>query len=515
MRRISKKRALRYGGISLLLCALAIGCAVIINVIAGALSLRYDWMYLELNRPAVYEISDACRDYIEEYVIPEVDRLRENGKKDENIKIIFCDGGTEIADEELYKYIYDSFEEVCGLFPGYIETEHINIWETPGIAKKYGVTSTQDIVCLFDGRFETMNLEDFYIVETDGYESVPVAYNGEKIVASCLMRVTQREIPMCYMTVNHGEAYGDFEFMRMMAEAGYTVGFLDLYADEIPEDCDILVSFNPKKDLAINDGTSEISEVERLDRFMSDGGKYMVFLSSDSFASGGFANLEGFLETYGIKYMHKKTEGGVEAAYLVKDNANSLTVDGYTVLAEAAENGITAGRKAAFNLPNSFGKTTYMSVSEGFSPHGPIYASQDGKRIFSPLFLAQGTAIAYADGKAVARASERDFILMSLSERICDNGKTSYLLASASVDFASKDAMQSSVLGNSRAITEIIRYMGKENAPSSLVFKPFGESEIQSLTARDANIVTAFMVCLPAVIVSSVGIVVLVRRKNR
>ena len=156
-----------------------------------------------------------------------------------------------------------------------------------------------------------------------------------------------------------------------------------------------------------------------------------------------------------------------------------------------------------------------MTVANGFLEQDSRYVSTDGRRVLSPLFKAHDSAVAWLDGRAVARASEEDFILMALAEEKLDNGKTSYLLASASVDFASEDAMQSAVLGNSRTVTEIVKYMGKENAPSKLVFKPFGETEIASLTSSTANIITIVLVLLPAVVVTMLGAVTLIRRRNR
>ncbi len=515
MKNISRGRKLRYGTVSLVLCILAVSCVVIVNVIAGVLSLRYDWMYLKMTHPAVYDISDSCRDYIAEYVIPEVDKKRASGDSDASLRVIFCDGGTENASEDKYRYVYESFAELSEMFEGYIETEHLNIFERPMLAREYGVSSSEDIVCIFDGKSETVNINDFYIIETVNDQSTITAYNGEKMIASCFMRVTQGETPICYLTVNHSEAYSDFEFARMISEAGYDVKALDLYTEEIPEDCDLLVTFDPKKDLAAFDETSDTSEIEKLDRYMSEGGKYMVFVSSSTFSSGAFENLEGFLADWGVRYRHETTEEGVEACRIVRDSANSLTVDGYTVLASAAQNGVASGLKGATELQNAFGNTTYMSVSEGFSSHGPSYISEDVKRVMSPLFLARPTAVAWADGKAVARASDEEMMLMSVCEQYCENGETSYLLASASVDFASESVMQSSVLGNSRTLTDILRYMGKENAPSSIVFKPFGETDIQSLTSNTANMITAVLVVLPALVVSTVGAILLLRRRNR
>ena len=74
--------------------------------------------------------------------------------------------------------------------------------------------------------------------------------------------------------------------------------------------------------------------------------------------------------------------------------------------------------------------------------------------------------------------------------------------------------MQSAVLGNSRSLMSVIRYMGKENAPASLVIKPFASLEIESLAVRDANICAILMAVIPALMIAAVGVVVLVRRKN-
>ncbi len=513
MKKRSNARIMRYGTVSLMLCILAVVCVIMLNVIAGVLCLRYDWMYVSMYTPAVYEISDPCREYIAEHIIPEVDRARAAGEPTEKIRVVFCDKGTENSSEDNYKYVYDSLSELSEMFEGYIEISHMNIWDEPGLAREYGVTSSEDMVCIFNERHQTVNINDFYISDESGST---VAYNGEKLIASCFMRVTQERTPVCYLTVNHGEVYGDYEFARMVTEAGYEIATLDLYNDEIPEDCELLVTFDPKKDLAVANETSLTSEVEKLERYMSIGGKYMVFASSDTFASGGFENLEGFLAEWGIKYMHDTLESGIEACRIVQDRANSLTTDGYTVLADKASSGIGAEALLGINTPNSFGNTTYLAVSNGFETDGKgNFVSSAAQRTAAPLFLARRTAIAWANGKAVARASDEELILMSLTRQECNNGEKAYLLASASVDFASEDAMKSSVIGNSRTLTEIIKFMGKENAPSMLVFKPFGQTEIESLTSRNANIITVILVGLPVVAVSLAGAVVLIRRRNR
>jgi hypothetical protein len=356
----------------------------------------------------------------------------------------------------------------------------------------------------------------FLLETTDGIEATPTAYNGERMLSACLMSVTQKESPVCYLTVNHGEVFEDYELVKMIAESGYTLGFLDLFADEIPEDCDMLITFDPKKDMAVSNETSDVDEIERLEKYMSRGGKYMVFLSADTFASGGFENLEGFLATMGVKYMHEMQKDGVEGCYLIRDTANSLTVDGYTVLSENASSGKGAEALGDIKVTNAFGNSTAIGFASGFVADGKGNAvSKDGKTTVSPVLLSRSSAIAWANGRAVKRASDEPFMLMTLSEREGDGGEKGYLLACASVDFAKEGAMRSSVLGNSRTLTQIVRYMGKDNAPVTLTFKPFGEKNIQSVTTRQANITTVVMTLLPIAACVAVGTVVLVRRKQR
>ncbi len=508
MKNISSKRKLRYGSISLILTSLVIAAVVILNIITAALCIRYDWMNIDMHKPAVYSISEDCRDYIEEYVISEMG-------PGEKIKITLCDKRENLEKDIERKYVLDSIEEIEGMFKGYIEIDYLDIWERPKIAASYGVTSTSDVICEYGDRHETMTITDFYVFE-NGSETAS-AYNGEKIIASCLMRVTQSETPMCYITVNHGETYGDYEFLRMIVESGYTVGSVDLYAQDIPEDCDMLVTFNPKQDMAERSEDVTVSEREKLDAYMSKGGKYMFFASADTFASGGFENFESFLSDWGISYRHETGDDGEEDCYLVRDTANSLTVDGYTVLAESAGSGKGADALLGMNAPNSFAKSTYIKAAEGYSAdNGEYFGEVDGaKRTMSPLLLTHSSAEAWIDGRPVERASDEPFILMAMSTEECENGKTAYLIASASVDFAAEDAMQSSALGNNRTLTSLVKYMGKENAPTELLFKPFNDMKIQSLTVRAANTVTIVSCALPPVAALVLGTVVLVRRKQR
>lgn len=520
MSKIKNRRAARYGSVALILTVLTLVAVITANVITCLLATRYEWMFVNMNHAYAYDISDDCRDYVGEYVIPTVDKRNAEkiaaGKPAEKIRIIFCDDKDTIVAEDYRRYVHDSVYELRDMFPDHIEIEYLDIWENPSVAREYGVTAITNLVCAFDGRYETVDSKDFHIYDSSD-ASLATAYNGEKMLAACLLRATQEETPMCYFTANHGESFEDYDFMRTVVEAGYTIGFLDLATNDIPEDCELLITFAPKQDMLVADEISAVDEIDKLDTYMSQGGKYMVFLSADTFVSGERKNLEGFLAEWGVKYMHEKGDEGVENCYVIRDLNNSLTVDGYTIVANNASSGLGGEIMSKMPSTNVFGNTTCISFSEGYAPDGNgnyVRTSGDNTRTVSALMTSHSSAEAWVGGKAVARALENPFVLMSVTVEVCENGETACLIASASTDFAASDNMSSAVIGNARTLTGLYKYMGRENAPVNLTFKYFGSTEIESLTMRHAYIATAILAAVPVLVCAITGLVVLIRRKN-
>ena len=512
-----KSRSGKFASVSLSLTVLAVVAVIVFNVSLSLLATRYEWLYPKLYREHGFTISEECESYLEKYVIGTVDEYNAAlpAEKRENLTITFCNDRETIDGIDWQKTIHDSVIQFKDVFPEHIEIQYLNIWENPTVAREMGITATSNIVCSFGDRHEPMDMRDLYIYD-NAYSDTPVAYNGEKMVAAALMRVVQKDSPMCYLTANHGEAFDGYEFMRTALEAGYTIAFIDLAAEEIPEDCELLVTFDPKQDLVAASGVSSVSEVDKINEYMSRGGKYMVFLSADTFASGGRANLEGLLEDWGIKYAHETGDDGIEKCYLIKDSANSLSVDGYTIFAQNATEG--KGGEIMSSLPenNVFANSTAIKIASGFTNdgNGNYSATIDGKvRTVSPLMLSSQSAEAWAGGRAVARASGDPFILAAISEQTCEGGEQASLVAFASTSFALDANMKSAIKGNGRTVSGIFRYFGCDKAPVDLTFKYFAGTEIETLTTLQANTITVIFAAVPAVVCFGVGAFVLIRRR--
>ncbi len=509
MRGKTKSRRLKYGSVTVALSILVIASIMIVNVIFSVLAQRYG-LYINMAGQSTYKLTENGKDYINEFILP---CLEEN---DEDIRIIFCDAQENIEADVTQNYILNTAKEIQQIAPEKIKIEYLNVWENPKQAREYGVSASTDLVFVQGDKHTQAKLSDFYVFQGED-TTTPIAYNGEKRIATSMLRVLQEQTPMCYFTINHGETVEDYELMYMVADAGYNYSFLDLLNYEIPQDCDLLITYNPTQDFTVKGEASSISEIDKLSEYMDNGGKYMMFASADSFVSGGRENLENFLSEWGVEYDHFQGEDGIENCYNIKDTAKSLSQDGYTILAQVPNQGKGSEILKGITKPNVFGNTTSIHYSEGFEADGDgNYVSDVNgtQREIFPILVSHNTAQAWAGGKVVAKATDENFVLMSMTTQKCENGKEAYLIASGSIEYGSSDSLKSAVLGNNQTLTQLIKEMGQENAPTTLTFKPFGYTEIQSLTTVQARTITIILTIIPLLVSGILGVFILVRRKN-
>ncbi len=514
MRRTATSRRFRYGSLSVVLTICVIAVVVIVNVIFQTLAMRYSW-FVDMTASGTFTLSDDCRNYVADNIIPLIDAdnvaLDQNNKQ--TIRIIFCDDKEAWEEQPMQQYVLNTAKELESEFPGHIKVEYLNIWNHPSLAKEYKVYADTNVVFVYGDRTPVLRpLSDFFVFNSTDLET-PIAYNGEKSMATSILHVAQRETPKAYITVNHGETLYDNSFLNLLVDAGYRFDYLDLMNFDIPEDCELLVTYNPTKDFAINDGISVKDEIVKLNAYMEQGGAYLVFVNSDTFVSGSFVNFETFLEGWGIDFMHTEV-AGTEHCYAVKDTTQSLSVDGYTLLGNYTTNprGANIAQAAGYS-PVVFAGATYISPANGFTAQGDGTFSAKGCTL-SPILTSGENAQAWAGGSAVANASaDNPFIMMTLSEKEVKGG-TGYILTCTSTKFAKEDALHSPVYGNSSVLLASIETIGNDRIPTTLTSKPFADSTIDTITVAQKTYMTVLLATVPALIVGTAGLIVLIRRKH-
>lgn len=492
----ASKKALRHGSVTAALTALAVVIIILLNASVTTLAMRFGWFW-NMNPTPLYPVTDICYDYLDTYVIPDAK---------EDIRIIFCDDEENIREDSTLAYILHTAEELNARYPDTVKIEYLNVWENPKIAREYGVKASTSVVVASGDTHRVCTLRDFFLFPAGDSEN-PVAYTGEKRFAVAMKAVVSPDAPVAYFTLNHGESMEDYALMYAVTDAGYLINYLDALSFDIPEDCGLLVSYNPARDFTAVDGVSGVSEIDKLDAYLAKGGRFMCFVSADTFAAGGFPHIEGYLAEWGATFAHKTGAEGIEECFAVRDTAHALTTDGYTLVGKTPAEGkgseITAELDGTIRVANA----TAITVAEGFTPRDGSYVS--GNRTLIPLLRSHGGAEAWAGGRPVDRSAE-GYNLVTLTR---DETTGASVLVCSSTEFANEAALQSGVYDNGPFLLTAMEAMGKEEIPINLKSQPFSDATIHILTTAQARHITIALVATPVLVVLAIGLVVLVRRK--
>jgi hypothetical protein len=309
------------------------------------------------------------------------------------------------------------------------------------------------------------------------------------------------------MTLNHGESTEDYALMYALTDAGYMINYLDALSFDIPADCGLLVSYNPARDFTAVDGVSGVSEIDKLDAYLKDGGRFMYFVSADTFSAGGFANIETYLEGWGVTFAHDTGAEGVEECFAIRDTAHAITTDGYTLLGTIPGTGKAPSLMTDVEGVIRVANATAIQIPETFVSSNGDYIS--GTRTLTPLLRSYAGAEAWAGGRPVDRTAE-GYGLMTLTQ---DSATGASVLVCSSTEFAIEATLQGGGYGNASLLLSALTAMGKEEIPVTLKSQPFSDDTIHIMTTAQARAITIALTAIPVLIVTVWGVIVLIRRK--
>lgn len=513
---VTRSRKSRYARVSLLLTVLVIAVTVLFNVVLTTLAKRYVW-YTPMTGDYSFETSDAAFAVLSDAFAAE----DAAGKKNPPIRILFCDEKKNLLSDAYTRYMYETADALAKRFPERITVECHDIIVNPDSIRPYQtsvdlVTGEETVtpldntglVMVCGDRYETYSVYDFFAYKDSDVESV-WAYRGELTMVSGLLRVLEEDRPSAVLTTNHGENFYDAELFYLLESAGYTLRFVDLYKDEIPADCELLITYNPNADFTVNDGVAEVSEIEKIESFLAEGGR--SYLALIDYTTPELPHLEAFLESWGIDaYYHKPASSNDSFRYMVRDEARSLTSDGYTIFGNSVSRAVTEKYADASNgVGVVFKDATALRAASGFVPQGD-YAYAKGNRTVYGVYTSSEGARAYANGSAV---DDGAMMLMAISEESLGE-KHSYVGVCGSVQLWAEDYLQSAVYGNHTAFFGLFERLGRDYTPKGLNFQPFRASEISSITTTDMVRWTLVLTVVPAAVVVAVAVWRLVRRRR-
>ena len=521
-------RSFRYGSVSTVLSIVLIASIVLVNIIFSMLADKFNWYY-DMTAKKLFSLSDEC--------------LKSLENVSEDVTIYFCDHKDNLESDIYQSYVLHTALELADKMPN-IHVKYLDIWSNPTSVDRFkrgegDPIYSHSVIVESGTEWRTYQLRAFFTFNSSA-DKTPWAYSGEKVFSSAILAVTKAESPIACIPQNHGETI-DQALVNLLAMSGYEVKPIDLLAEEIPEDCRLLVIYNPISDFVSDfGGVSDKSEIKKIDKFLNGLNAMMVFLNPDN---PELPVLEEYLEEWGIDFIRHTNELGVTTSCKVSDSMQSLTQDGLTILGEYTTAGLGASihknmrtggvppkivfknvmpikysesYKTISYLPEDAEETSETS-NQNFT-YGTYTSSANVSRDIYDVFTSHSTAKIYSGGAEVGSASEIEkYRLMTVTreQRMIDNtnADSSYVWACGSVDFAKTEFLNSNTFGNADLLMYSLHTMGKEFVPVEIEFKVFDNTTIEGLTTAQADQYTWTLIIVPAVVMFISGIIVIVRRK--
>lgn len=535
---------------------------LLLNALVSYFGDKYLWQVDETvtkyitDKRSMYTVTQPFLKLFGDSAAPMIDSVNAEraakGEEPITVNIIFCSEKDKIYANTYSRYVMYTALGLQKAYPRHVNVTFVNSVQNPSAVQKYKVTSATNIypsnvIFEFGSEYRVYSLEAFFN-KSDATSTTPWAYNGEKDFSSAILAVTRAESPVACFTTNHGENVENCQsFRNLVARAGYIVQDIDLEKDELPENCRMLITYDPQTDFYGfgNEGATGISEIDKLDAFLDAAYSFMLFIDDETPV---LPVLEEYLEEWGVTVARvEDTESGDTDNYHIRDTVQKLDKDGYTVIGRYETTGMGASvtkdmrsvsfpakvvfpHATAIRRADSY-KTTYVSAEETSDGQPYSYESyyRNGvSRIFSNIFTSNNTATAEVFGEQYEIARDQNlFRLMTMTTEERTVQETNYITTNdrsfvcviGSTEFASDAILDSAVYGNADVLVSCLRAMGREVVPVNLEFRAFKvydvTADLAGQTVSGTVGTTVALAVIPAAIVFGIGIYVTVKRKYR
>ncbi len=328
-------RTARVGGYSFVMGAVFLAILIAVNVAVSALPST--WTHYDISASQLYSVSSSTKAVVQ------------NLNEDVTIYWVTQEGKEDTVIEKLLD-VYDALSSK-------LTVSKINPDIYPTFAAQYTDETVQNnsLIVECGNRSRYIDYDEIYTVELDYssyYSTGSLAYyfDGEGRITTAIDYVTNENLPTVYVLTGHGEEELSSSFTESLERQNIeTMEFSLLTVDEIPEEADTVLIYEPTSDLAEEEVTMLLS-------YLSDGGHVMVI--SGPQPEDEMSNLHELLENYGIT---------VEEGIVVEDSRDYYAFGyPYVLVPELGESDITAelsSNRSYIVAPISLGMTvsTYAS----------------------------------------------------------------------------------------------------------------------------------------------------------
>ena len=265
--------AFQGGSYSLLISAIVLAVLIVVNVLASTLPSTLT--QLDISSAQLYSVTSNTKVVL-------------NNLEDDITIYWIVQSGSE---NSILQNLLAKYESL---------SDHVTVVKKnpdvyPTFAAQYTdetVTNNSLIVECGD-KYRYISWSDIYQEELSYYGmSMTSSFDGEGCITSAIDYVISDELPIMYVLEGHGESDLPETFSEQVEKSNVETQSLSLLqVDEIPEDADCILIYEPQSDLSED-------EVEMLSDWVYNGGSLLVIAGPVDGET--FDNLNSLLEYYGV-----------------------------------------------------------------------------------------------------------------------------------------------------------------------------------------------------------------------
>lgn len=496
-------RSFKHGTMSVILTIVFIAAVVVVNVIVGLISERFDTT-ADLTDDGSYTLQEKTQNYLSDQL---------NG--DVTITVLATEQDFE-AQGTSYKQINELLKKM-EMASSHITLKYLDLNQNPNYSAEFtGETIAAGYIVVdspVTGRHRILTRGDYFAV-TDSLSSYDssvieqyIQYYGsyvieganiEQAAVSAMMYVSNDELVKVAFTEGYGEQDSS-ALQTLLKKNGYEVTTLDLNTSEIPDDVDFVVMFGPTMDLS-NENLSKI------DKFLDNGGAFgKNFFYFASAQQQETPNIDAFLADWGMK-VDFSVVGQSDTSYLISN---------YTAYAHLQQILDTdyAGNLYGNGL-YTFGSDLrpVIQLWEGGARGGveqEVLMTTYDKAFLFPLDIGDD------DPFSVDTAESGTFNDVVVAHRIhSTTQELSNVAVFGSTELANATFMSMSNANNQAFFINIFNYIsGKED--SIIITSKTTTSVTFEMSASTANTLAVVLCIVIPVVVIVLGIIIWVRRRHR
>ena len=478
--KLIKDKWLRQASLTLLLAAIIIALFVAINLILDSLDLSP----IDFTSEKMYTLSDESKNAVSGI--------------EQNVTIYFFGYQEDSKEVTLAKQYHNANDK--------IEVKLVTMMERPDLASMYGVTSDSDklIAVASSQRYKAITSADLYTYDMNSGEEIDVT---EQKLTNGVLDVTISSKPKIYFLTGHGE---DSISQEQNGELYYVAQFivndvndvlqLDLLTSDMPEQCDVLVIANPKRDF------TDI-EADKIIGYINNGGNilwmqdpYVALNTSNE----KLPNVNKVLSMYGVSF---------ESGVVYETSADNMLLNSPEII-----------------IPN----LTYNDIVKDIYSDGKIVLIDSGKiknadsdkmselNVTSEAFIKSTEGAYYVENFVTGEKKEEgSFVLGEILTKKINDEKSSKLVAIANSYFATNTyiPLGSSYLvpvtlrNNKDIVLNSVAYLSNRE-DSIRIRKDTGLVTFETPTEAQNTIVKVVVFGIPALIIVAGIVVSIIRRRK-